>query len=131
LAAWTNHAINQPVVVAPPGKFSLNFHTEIDWIPPSGLWIQVIRRIIGIPAIIPVSVVPLGIPGIRVVKPEEPQMREETGDSIEKAIMVSLPFRRSASHRDRCDGKGNNNHCHEPLKTMAPLHIRGSMLHKA
>ena len=57
--------------------------------------------IIGNPAKIRVSVIPLGIPGIRVVKPEEPKIGKETGDTIEKAIMASIPFRRPASHRDR------------------------------
>jgi hypothetical protein len=128
LAAWTNHAINQAVIVAPLGEFSLNLHGEIDWISPTGLRIDVIRIIIGIPAKIRVSVVPLGIPGIRVVKTEEPKMGKETGDTIEKPIMASIPFRRPASHRHRCEGKGHNSQYQGPLKTMAPFHIRGSIL---
>jgi hypothetical protein len=99
LALWTNHAINQAVIVAPLAEFSLNLHREIDWISPTGLRIDVIRIIIGIPAKIRVSVVPLGIPGIRVVKTEEPKMGKETGNTIEKAISAKLSQYKTVSIR--------------------------------
>ena len=99
MAAWTNHAINQPVIVAPLGEFSLNLHGEIDWISSTGLRIEVIRIIIGIAAKIRVSVVPLGIPGIRVVKTEEPKMGKETGNTIEKAISAKLSQYKTVSIR--------------------------------